>query len=188
MLRNARMVPILRASCYHRFFHRGIPTLGHRVTIHIRGHARGGSDAWITEAYATYSDRLRTSGLDLVTIWHKTDDQLVGAVEKEKAPTICLDERGQSMSSTNFSQKIFKKLEEGGSRLCFVIGGAEGLPGTLRPQMHAEQGRKRAKYQQAAEHLSLSPMTFTHQMARVLLAEQLYRASEITRGSKYHKV
>lgn len=60
----------------------------------------------------------------------------------------------------------------GGSRLSIVIGGAEGLPPSLK------QGR---------ELWSLSPMTFTHQWARVVLAEQIYRATEIKKGSAYHK-
>lgn len=80
------------------------------------------------------------------------------------------------MSSPAFSKFLFSKLEQGGSRVTFVVGGAEGLP----------EGLKRNPPQGGAT-LSLSSMTFTHLWARALLAEQVYRAAEIRRGSKYHK-
>jgi len=79
----------------------------------------------------------------------------------------------QSLSSEQFSEQMYKWLEEGGSRVCFVIGGAEGLPAAL-------QGL-------GLPSLSLGPLTLTHQFARVLLAEQIYRASQIRLGTKYHK-
>lgn len=80
------------------------------------------------------------------------------------------------MNSPAFSEFVFSKLEEGGSRLTFVVGGAEGLPPGLK-----------SKPPQGGAKLSLSSMTFTHLWARAILAEQIYRASEIRRGSKYHK-
>ena len=67
-------------------------------------------------------------------------------------------------------------MEEGGSRVTFIIGGADGLPPAL----------KQAAGQQASL-ISLGRLTYTHQMARLLLAEQIYRATEIRRGSGYHK-
>ena len=63
-------------------------------------------------------------------------------------------------------------MERGGSRLSFIIGGAEGLPAEVRAD---------------ATLVSLSRLTFTHQMARLVLAEQIYRATEIRKGSGYHK-
>lgn len=89
---------------------------------------------------------------------------------------VCLDEGGRQMTSPAFSDFLFSKLEEGGSRLTFVVGGAEGLP----PGLKSNPPKAGAK-------LSLSSMTFTHLWARALLAEQIYRASEIRQGSKYHK-
>jgi 23S rRNA (pseudouridine1915-N3)-methyltransferase len=65
-------------------------------------------------------------------------------------------------------------MPTGGSRLAFVIGGAEGLPASI-------------KGSRQYEFWSLSKLTFTHQWARVLLTEQLYRATEIRKGSGYHK-
>jgi 23S rRNA (pseudouridine1915-N3)-methyltransferase len=150
------------------------------VALHIRGHARGGDDAWLAEAYDTYAERLRARGLALDTVWHKTDEQLVATVLNGPGPTLCLDEGGKSMDSVAFSALLHKLLEQGGSRLTVVVGGAEGLPPVLRPSAPVA-------LQQAMQHVSLSKLTFTHQMARVLLAEQVYRAVEIKRGSAYHK-
>lgn len=89
---------------------------------------------------------------------------------------VCLDERGRQMDSPTFSRFLFSKLEEGGSRLTFVVGGAEGLPPGLKVDLP-----------RGGVAISLSKMTFTHLWARALLAEQIYRASEIRKGSNYHK-
>jgi 23S rRNA (pseudouridine1915-N3)-methyltransferase len=174
-----------------------------RATIHIRGREKkGGNDSWLEEAYATYQERLAPQGLDLVTVWHKTDPAMVSAVQKEGAPTICLDVEGKPLDSFKFSDLTFNSIERGGSRVCFVIGGAEGLPPELRPPTSRYRGASSttgggskgggSKSQRGVDagpiqFISLSKMTFTHQMARVLLAEQIYRASEIRRGSSYHK-
>ena len=88
---------------------------------------------------------------------------------------ILLDPLGKMCTSELFSEKMYQWLEEGGSRLTFVIGGAEGLPDDLR----AREGKQGM--------LSLGMLTFTHQFARILLMEQIYRASEIRKGSGYHK-
>ena len=93
---------------------------------------------------------------------------------RENEPCIVLDERGSLCDSRQFASLLFKKIEEGGSRVTFVIGCAEGLPSAMKADTAQEP------------LLSLSRLTFTHQMARLLLVEQVYRASEIRRGSKYH--
>ena len=80
---------------------------------------------------------------------------------------------GIQCTSVEFAARLYEALEAGGSRLTFYIGGAEGLP----PSLKADPKRL----------ISLSKMTFTHQMARLLLVEQVYRATEIRRGSAYHK-
>lgn len=86
---------------------------------------------------------------------------------------IALDERGTELSSTEFSQFLSTKMTQGNSRFSFAIGGAWGFH---------EQVRKRANLV-----LSLSKMTFPHQLARLYLIEQLYRAFSIMRGEPYHK-
>ena len=107
--------------------------------------------------------------------WVRDDDALVAKSREERgALSVCLDERGRQLSSRDFSAFLYGQLEQGGSRATFVIGGADGLPAALRDDA-------------AARTLSLSKLTFTHQMARLLLVEQLYRGVEIRRGSKYHR-
>jgi 23S rRNA (pseudouridine1915-N3)-methyltransferase len=83
---------------------------------------------------------------------------------------VALCEEGQSYDSLAFA----KALEGSGSeRLAFVIGGADGLDPELKEQAHWR--------------LSLSPLTFPHELARLLLLEQLYRASSILLGGPYHR-
>ena len=156
---------------------RHVPLAALQVTIHIRGRERGGED-WIEDACSMYKKRLTSHRIELKTVWHKTDEQLVAAAAGATHPFIGLDLQGAALDSSKFQQLVFGKLEEGGSRLGFVIGGAEGLPPELRPG-----GSKKV----ISDHVSLSKMTFTHQMARLLLSEQIYRAAEIKRGSGYHK-
>jgi len=84
---------------------------------------------------------------------------------------VVLDERGREFGSVPFA-KEFEKLTETGRRLVFVPGGPFGL---------SDRVRKRADLL-----LSLSKLTFTHEMARLTLLEQLYRALTIIKGKAYH--
>lgn len=84
---------------------------------------------------------------------------------------VCLDEKGSSMDSRCFAG-FLNRLAESGKTPCFAAGGAYGLA----PEVTAA----------AAHVLSLGPMTFPHEMARVILLEQLYRAARILAGSGYH--
>lgn len=83
-----------------------------------------------------------------------------------------LDVAGAALSSEDFAKKIAAFNLDGVSNLTFAIGGAFGLSEELR--------------RAAAFRLSLSEMTFTHQMARLVLVEQIYRAFKINRGEPYH--
>ena len=83
-----------------------------------------------------------------------------------------LDLYGKAVSSEALSEKIQKLGLEGKSSITFLIGGAFGL---------SEEVRQAADFR-----LSFSPMTFTHQMIRLLLVEQIYRSFKIARGEKYH--
>ena len=85
---------------------------------------------------------------------------------------IVLDVIGKSISSEELSKKIDTLTLKGQSHITFLIGGAFGL---------SEEVRNRAD-----ERISFSRMTFTHQMIRLLLVEQIYRAFKISRGEKYH--
>lgn len=84
---------------------------------------------------------------------------------------ILLDERGQMFSSTEFAQYL-SALEGRTGHTVFVVGGAYGFSDEV--------------YQRANATLSLSPMTFSHQMVRLIFAEQLYRALTILKGEPYH--
>ncbi|TVR39513.1 MAG: 23S rRNA (pseudouridine(1915)-N(3))-methyltransferase RlmH [Bacteroidia bacterium] len=85
---------------------------------------------------------------------------------------ILLDEKGKNLSSVEFASYIEKATNQAVKRMLFVIGGPWGFA----PEVYA-----------AAHHkLSLSPMTFSHQVIRILFMEQLYRAFTILRGEPYH--
>lgn len=127
-------------------------------------------EEWLETAIAEYLKRLQKTAV-IEFILAKNDEQLVGLVEKEDA-VICLDALGQMMDSEKFSFYLVKQLETHGARLAFVIGRAEGLPPVLKKRHPL---------------LSFSLMTFTHQVIRLILVEQVYRAIEIDKGSRYHK-
>lgn len=127
-------------------------------------------ESWLEEALAEYIKRLKPH-LTVEMGWAKEESQLVEWAKKEPV-VICLDPQGQLFTSEEFSTFLAQCWEKGGSRLTFVIGGAEGLPPALK-----------TKY----PLLSLSSLTFTHQMTRLVLLEQIYRATEIQKGSRYHK-
>ena len=86
---------------------------------------------------------------------------------------VLLDEKGAEMRSVEFSMWLQKRMNSGVRRLCFVIGGPYGFSKTV--------------YDRADESISLSRMTFSHQIIRAIFAEQLYRAFSINNHGKYHK-
>lgn len=165
------------AAGSRRMVHRGRTALAvHKIDILAVGRKNGAED-WMKDATDEYEARLRGS-IELNTRWLKSDQELVAAIPGCKGKVICLDEHGTHMSSREFSSYLFSALEEGGCRATFVIGGADGLPEELRP--------RNSSVPQLA-HVSLSKMTYTHQFARVVLYEQIYRAAEIQKNSKYHR-
>lgn len=85
---------------------------------------------------------------------------------------ILLDENGSTFSSVEFSKFIQKRMNQGGKGITFIIGGAYGFSQEV--------------YDRAQFKISLSKMTFSHQMIRVIFLEQLYRAHTILRGEPYH--
>jgi 23S rRNA (pseudouridine1915-N3)-methyltransferase len=85
---------------------------------------------------------------------------------------VALERTGKEMSSTEFAA-LLQREGEGGRTVSFIVGGAEGLDG----QVLAKANLK----------LSFSKMTFLHEMARVFLLEQLYRAATILAGKTYHR-
>lgn len=85
---------------------------------------------------------------------------------------ILLDERGKSLSSIQFAETLDSLFQSSSKRIVFVIGGPYGLDQNLRKE--------------ADRILSLSKMTFSHQLVRLLFVEQLYRALSILGGLPYH--
>ena len=98
----------------------------------------------------------------------------IAAKMPQNAIVIAMCIEGEQFSSEAFSAKLEGLMaDESASELCFVIGGSYGL---------ADSIKKRANLR-----FSLSKMTFTHQISRVLILEQIYRAFQISTGGKYHK-
>lgn len=99
------------------------------------------------------------------------------AAIREKLPkgcalvAMCIE--GQLLPSEDLSRRLMRFSLEGKSHLVFLIGGSFGLHSSLKAQ--------------ADLRLSMSPMTFPHHLARVMLLEQLYRAYQIQEGTRYHK-
>lgn len=97
------------------------------------------------------------------------------AILKKLAPNdqmYLLDERGKSYSSIQFSQLLERHMQTAQKKVVFVIGGAFGFSDAV--------------YQRANGKISLSKMTFSHQMIRLFFVEQVYRAMTIIRGEPYH--
>jgi 23S rRNA (pseudouridine1915-N3)-methyltransferase len=102
-----------------------------------------------------------------------TESGRVAAAVPEQSHLVVVDRLGRQFSSVSLA-RWWRKLEtEGCSKLCFAVGGVLGFTDELQDQ--------------AQTLLSLSKMTFTHEMSRLILLEQLYRACTIMRGEKYHK-
>ena len=97
---------------------------------------------------------------------------ILNAIPKQSC-VIALDMRGKTFSSEGFAEKIETLCTGGVSRAAFLIGGSLGLSGEVKDSANL--------------CLSFSTMTFPHQMIRIVLEEQLYRAFKIINGEAYHK-
>jgi len=89
------------------------------------------------------------------------------------ATVVLLDDAGKPQTSVQFAKWLGEMRDRGARELTFLCGGAEGFPEALR--------------RRATHKLSLSPLTFSHELARIMLAEQLYRAFAILAGHPYPK-
>lgn len=85
---------------------------------------------------------------------------------------VALDEKGKSLTTLALAGYIEKSMTAGAKRLVFVIGGAYGLDQSVRDRANLTW--------------SLSPLTFPHQLVRLILSEQIYRAFTVIKGEKYH--
>jgi 23S rRNA (pseudouridine1915-N3)-methyltransferase len=123
-------------------------------------------EKWLDNAISEYQKRLQST-IKIEFQWLRDDEKLISATLKTKNP-IGLDPNGKVMTSEQFAG-WFSDL---GANITFIIGGAQGLPQILKNTMPL---------------ISLSKLTFTHQITRLILIEQVYRAIEINKGSSYHK-
>lgn len=105
--------------------------------------------------------QIKAKEAEQILAWNKPENQLV-----------LLDERGLEQSSVQFSKWMQKKMNAGLRQLVFVIGGPYGFDDKV--------------YEAVRERISLSKMTFSHQMVRVFFVEQIYRAMTILNGEPYH--
>jgi 23S rRNA (pseudouridine1915-N3)-methyltransferase len=127
--------------------------------------------SWVQEGVSLYLKRL--PGLVVTELRDSTmakEAEAIAAALRPDERLVLLTEEGTTYTSVAFAQQL---RDSGSQRLAFVIGGAEGLDPALKAR--------------ASWRLSLSPMTFPHELARLLLLEQLYRASSILQGGPYHK-
>ena len=154
-----------------------------KVEIVVVGRSRGP----LATAVADYEERagrywkLRIHEVDEGVKGGRSDPERVQEAEAERIlgrvpdglELVALTREGKGMGSRTLSRYLSRHAVRGSPGVVFVIGGAFGLgPAVLA---------------RAARTLSLSPMTFPHDMARLILAEQLYRAGTIARGEPYHK-
>ena len=134
------------------------------------------------EACREYEKRLGTlCRLEILQLDEEPDRPGALAKEAEKiraaippgsyVTAMCIE--GEAMSSEGLADRLRRLQNSGVSRLCILIGSSRGLDEGLKGE--------------ADLRLSMSPMTFPHHLARVMLLEQIYRAYQINAGSKYHK-
>ena len=141
---------------------------------------------WIWEGLQTYCARLKhympftvveipdlknISALSKDQIKEK-EGQLILKNLKDADEVILLDEKGKEYTSKEWALMLEKKISSGGRNIVFVIGGPYGFSSQV--------------YSRANGMISLSRMTFSHQMVRTIFTEQLYRAFTIMKGEPYH--
>ncbi len=154
-----------------------------RVHLCVVGRLRAGPENELVADYLTRFDRSgRALGLGPARVV-EVEDKKGGGKRAEAAllrkalpegAVICaLDERGRVMSSPDFAAMLAARRDQGRGDLAFVIGGADGIDAGLLAQ--------------ADLALSFGAMVWPHMLARVMLAEQLYRAASILAGSPYHR-
>ena len=148
-----------------------------RVTVLCVGKLK---EKFYTDAAAEYVKRLqRYCKLDVVELpeYRLPEEPSPAEIQKALLPkggavvALCIE--GKPCSSEELSRRIIDFGVQGKTQITFLIGGSVGLDESIKKQ--------------ADWRLSMSPMTFPHHMARIMLLEQIYRAYQIAAGTKYHK-
>lgn len=135
----------------------------------IREYETRAARYWPLDVYEVREEPARATAPELVR--EREGERLRGKVPGSARLVVC-ERDGTRYSSENFATFVQRAREEGRD-LAFTIGGAYGLPASLT--------------ERAAGRLELAPWTLPHELARLVLAEQLYRAGTIVRGEPYHK-
>jgi 23S rRNA (pseudouridine1915-N3)-methyltransferase len=120
-----------------------------------------------------YVKRISRSAPIEVTELRETEAALKKLVFEQPSTIVLLDDAGKNMDSRAFAKWLGEHRDRGTRQLIFLCGGCDGFPEEIRRQAH--------------QKLSLSAMTYSHELARAMLAEQLYRAFAILSGSAYPK-
>lgn len=158
-----------------------------KIAVHAVGRMKAGPEK---ELVGRYFDRFAKSGpaigLEFAGVVETPESRAQGVAERKReeaqklqaqlgagAALILLDERGKNISSEDFANRL-AVLRDGGQRnLVIAIGGPDGHDAALR--------------ESAALTLSFGTLTWPHQIVRIMLAEQLYRAATILSGHPYHR-
>lgn len=139
-----------------------------RIVVHLHGKTKQKD---LQSIFSTYAERLSSRGVRIQFHSDKLSSaQYIAALNSLKGEVILLDEGGSMEPSLDFAKRV-KEWIVCRDSTHLAIGPAHGWGGD----------------QESFPRISLSPMTFPHELASVLLIEQIYRATEILRGSEYHK-
>lgn len=154
-----------------------------RLTVVALGRQKAGPEGRLVDDYLDRAGAAgRPLGLGPARLVEIDDRKLRGPAEEsaralaaapEGAALIALDERGRALTSRDFADLLARLRDEGRREACFFIGGADGHDAALT--------------ERADLILSFGPMVWPHMLARVMLAEQLYRAATILAGAPYHR-
>ncbi len=150
-----------------------------RISIVAVGRLKAGPERALIERYAKRLDwpldireievKGRLAGAKLL----RAEGERLLARTPEGARLVALDERGKVMASREFADLLARWRDDGVAEVAFLIGGADGL---------ADEVRARAD-----RVIAFGPATWPHMLVRVMLAEQIYRASSILAGHPYHR-
>ena len=154
-----------------------------KIHLCVVGKLRNGPEKNLIDDYLNRFEKIgRSYGLGPVSVNEVEDKKNAGMSNEaillqriipKGAVIIALDERGEVVSSPNFSEKLITYVNNNVSDLAIIIGGADGIDSKLR---------ERADFK-----VSFGKMVWPHALVRVMIAEQLYRAASILAGSPYHR-
>jgi 23S rRNA (pseudouridine1915-N3)-methyltransferase len=158
-----------------------------RLTVVAVGRLKQGPERQLAERYRERAAKAgRALGLRAVDVVEVDESRsrdadrrmieesvAIANVVPDRAAVVVLDERGETLGSAGFAARLGRWRDDGRGNAVFIIGGADGLAGSLRDR--------------ADLRLGFGAMTWPHQLVRIMLLEQLYRAVTILAGHPYHR-